>query len=81
MPAHRAKKTSDKLKDADWEMMAHPSYSPDIGSSDYHLFSAFLHAIGDTEFENDVKLLLNKSIDSKPRDFRMKDFQTMSERW
>ena len=82
-PAHRAKKTSDKLKEAGWEIMVHPPYSPDLAPSDYHLFTALQRAIGDTEFENeeDVKSFLDNFIVSKPRDFWMKGIKTLPERW
>ena len=46
-PVRRAKKTSDKLKEAGWEIMAHPPYSPDLSPSDFHKFTALQRAIGD----------------------------------
>ena len=51
-PAHHAKKTSDKLKEAGWEIMMHPPYYSDLTPSDYHLFTALQCVIGNTEFEN-----------------------------
>ena len=70
-PAHCAKKTADKLKEAGWEIMVHQPYSPDLASSDYHLFTVLQRAYGNTEFESeeDVKSFLVNFIVSMPRDF------------
>ena len=83
VPAHRAKKTSEKLKEAGWEIMVHHPYFPDLAPSDYHLYTALQRAIGDTELENedDVKSFFDNFIVSKPRDFWMKGIKTLPERW
>lgn len=36
--SHTALVTKHKLKSFGWEVMQHPSYSPDLASSNYHLF-------------------------------------------
>ena len=80
--AHRAKKTSNKLKEAGWEIMVYPPYFSDLPPSDYHLFTAFRSAIGDTEFENedDMKSFFDNFIVSMPRDFWMKGIKTLPQR-
>ena len=35
-----------------WENLPHPSYSPDIAPSDYHLFRSFQSFLDDTECMN-----------------------------
>ena len=35
---HTSLVTRKKLLELDWEVMTHPSYSPDLATSDYHLF-------------------------------------------
>jgi len=35
---HVAKTVQETLQVLNWEILSHPSYSPDISPSDYHLF-------------------------------------------
>jgi histone-lysine N-methyltransferase SETMAR len=35
---HISKMTQQKIKELNWEILDHPPYSPDLASSDYHLF-------------------------------------------
>ena len=35
---HTSKITRQKLEEFGWEVLPHPSYSPDLAPSDYHLF-------------------------------------------
>jgi transposase len=39
---HTAASTRALLKHFNWELFDHPSYSPDLAPSDYHLFT-YLH--------------------------------------
>ncbi|GFW08066.1 mariner Mos1 transposase [Trichonephila clavipes] len=68
-PNHRAKPTKDIVKALDWEPLAHAAYSPDLASSDYHLFASLGHALADhcfTSYEN-VKSWLDDWLASKDR--------------
>ncbi|GBP34661.1 Mariner Mos1 transposase [Eumeta japonica] len=38
------------LKTLDCEVLPHPPYSPDIASSDYHLFRSMAHALSEQRF-------------------------------
>ncbi|GFU21948.1 mariner Mos1 transposase [Trichonephila clavipes] len=44
-PNQRAKPTKDIVKALDWEPLAPAAYSPDLASSDDHLFSSLGHAL------------------------------------
>jgi hypothetical protein len=35
---HTANMTKATIQELDWEILPHPPYSPDLASSDYHLF-------------------------------------------
>ena len=35
---HPARLTSESIAKMGWEVLPHPSYSPDLANSDYHLF-------------------------------------------
>jgi hypothetical protein len=36
-----------------WEVLAHPSHSPDLATSDYHLFSKLKESLGGKTFSKD----------------------------
>ncbi|GBP49099.1 Mariner Mos1 transposase [Eumeta japonica] len=42
---HVAVPVKNYLKTLNWEVLPHPPYSPDIVSSDYHLFRSMAHAL------------------------------------
>jgi hypothetical protein len=44
---HTAEKTTKLLEKFDWENLDHPSYSPDLASSDFHLFPKMKEFFGD----------------------------------
>ena len=37
-PAHKAKMTQDLLRSFKWEILEHPSYSPNLAPCDFYLF-------------------------------------------
>jgi len=47
---HTSLMTRQKLRELGWEVLMHPLYSPDIASSDYHLFRSLQNSL------NGVKL-------------------------
>ncbi|GFY19024.1 mariner Mos1 transposase [Trichonephila clavipes] len=51
-PSHRDKPTKDIIKALGWEPLAHAAYSPDLFSSDYHLFLSMGHALADQRFSS-----------------------------
>ncbi|CAK9803058.1 Mariner Mos1 transposase [Anthophora quadrimaculata] len=55
---HVAKSVTKKLSKFNWEILPHPPYSPDIASSDYHLFRALQHFLVGKKFEN-IDILKN----------------------
>ncbi|UYV76480.1 hypothetical protein LAZ67_14000555 [Cordylochernes scorpioides] len=49
-PAHNATVVKNTIKDLGWELLPHPPYSPDLASSDYHLFTFLGHALKSRNF-------------------------------
>ena len=47
---HVAKVVKETLEALNWDVLRHPSYSPDITPSDYHLFRSMAHGLADEEF-------------------------------
>jgi transposase len=40
-----------------WELFDHPSYSPDLAPSDYHLFTYLKNRLGSQRFSNNEELM------------------------
>ena len=49
-PSHTAESVRYTLEILSWEVLSHAAYSPDLGSSDYHLFSPMGHALAEQRF-------------------------------
>jgi histone-lysine N-methyltransferase SETMAR len=43
---HTAARTLETLRKLKWELMEHPAHSPDLASSDFHLFGQLQEALG-----------------------------------
>ena len=59
------------LETLNWEVLPHPAYSPDLASSDYHLFSSIGHALAERHFDSyeDVRKWLDEWFASKDEFF------------
>ena len=57
-PAHRALATHKKLAYLDFQCLDHPSYSPDVTPSDYHLFPGLKKQLKDRHFSSTRRSLL-----------------------
>ncbi|KHJ80258.1 transposase [Oesophagostomum dentatum] len=64
---HVAQCTLDKIESLGWELLPHPSYSPDAAPSDYYLFSSLKCYLTGKRFFNvaEVKSMLSQYFDSK----------------
>lgn len=62
--AHVAKPVQDTIKALKWEVLPHPSYSPDLAPPDYHLFRSMAASLRGRHFVNfeDLKNWLDKWI-------------------
>jgi histone-lysine N-methyltransferase SETMAR len=53
---HTANITKAAIQELDWEVLPHPSYSPDLAPSDYHLFCSLSNNLRRVSFNNDAEL-------------------------
>jgi len=54
---HTSFQTTDHIKkELGWDLLPHPSYSPDISPSDYHVFLALKNFFRGRQFQNDEEL-------------------------
>jgi len=64
---HVAAPIKTYLETLKWEVLPHPSYSPDIAPSDYHLFRSMTHGLSEQHFilYKDTKNCIDDYIASK----------------
>ena len=72
-----------KLKELDWEVLPHPPYSPDLASSDYHLFRSLHNFLKDKIYQNkdEVKTDLDSFFISQTEDFYRDGISRLVQRW
>ncbi|EGI67885.1 Mariner Mos1 transposase, partial [Acromyrmex echinatior] len=80
---HVAKPVKKYLEGVKWEILLHPPYSPDIASSDFHLFRSMQSALSGELFNSyeDIKKWLDEWIASKEPDFFIRGIRLLPERW
>jgi histone-lysine N-methyltransferase SETMAR len=54
---HTAARTPALLERINWELFDHPSYSPDLASSDYHMFTYLKYWLGSQLFNNNEEFM------------------------
>lgn len=52
-PAHKSRVAMAAIKDAGFELMEHPPYSPDLAPSDFYLFPRLKEHLGGQKFDDD----------------------------
>jgi histone-lysine N-methyltransferase SETMAR len=48
---HVSEMTQKKIKDINWGILDHPPYSPDLATSNYHLFRSLQNHLNNKKFE------------------------------
>jgi len=83
VPSHTSIMVQNYLETLNWEVLSHPAYSPDLASSDYHLFSSMGHALAEQHFDSyeDVRKWLYKWFASKDEKFFWRGIHKLLERW
>jgi len=79
---HLAKPVQTYLQTLKWEVLAHPPYSPDIASSDYHLFRSMAHGLFAEKFTSyeECKNWIDSWIASKDEAFFRRGIHLLPER-
>lgn len=80
---HVAKPVKTYLETLQWEVLPHPPYSPDIASSDFHLFRSMAHGLADQRFHSyeEAKKFIDSWIASKDMSFFRRGIHILPERW
>ena len=71
------------LQELEWEVLQHPTYSPDLAPTDYSLFCALSNHMRGVTFDNkeDLKNWLKKFFDTRVGDFWRNGIDKLVERW
>jgi [histone H3]-lysine36 N-dimethyltransferase SETMAR len=71
------------LEGVNWEVLAHPPYSPDIAPSDFHLFRSMKIALSGERFSSgeDLQKWVDSWISSKDPEFFFRGIQSLPKRW
>jgi transposase len=69
-----------KLK---WDVLPHPSYSPDLAPSDYHLFGPMKRVLGGKWFRNNDEVIaaVQSCIHEQPKTFFETGIKKLPKRW
>jgi transposase len=80
---HTASTTKAAIKELDWEILPHQSYSPDFAPSDYHLFRSLSNNLRGVSFNNESETQnwLDESFTAKPADFFKRGIENLPECW
>ena len=76
------KVVKETLEAFSWDVLPHPSYSPDIAPSDYHLFRSMVHGLAEQHFTSnkEAKNWVNSQIASKDEGFFKRGIRMLPER-
>ena len=80
---HVAKMTLAKIAELNWEIMLHPSYSPDLSPTDFHLFLSLDNHMKNRTFniEDDLTTEVHSFFQSKTKDFYKNGITKSLNRW
>ena len=80
---HSARMTQEKIRQLGWEVLPHPSYSPDMAPSDYHLFHSLEQNLRDRTFRNmdDFNSSLTAFFASKDKKIFRNGINKLEKRW
>ena len=80
---HAALGNRQKIAELDWKILSHPSYSPDLAPSNYHLFLSLQNFLRGKKFKNeeDIKQALANFFASKDETFFKNRIYKLSARW
>jgi histone-lysine N-methyltransferase SETMAR len=80
---HVSKMTQQKIRELGWELLPHPTYSPDIAASDYHLFRSIQNYLNRKKFNNtdEVNSAISEFFASKPPQFYRNGIEKLPKRW
>ena len=80
---HRSSVACQTINDLQWELLSHPTYSPDTAPTDYYLFHSLQNTLAEQHFktEDEVRKVIDEFIASKDQAFWRRGIHQLPERW
>ena len=80
---HKSMKTMVKLNDLRFELLPHPSYSPDRALSDFSLFADLKKMLQSKRFSSDDEVIAATEayFEAKDKSFYKKGIESLEKRW
>jgi histone-lysine N-methyltransferase SETMAR len=80
---HVSEMTQQKIRELNWEILDHLPYSPDLATSDYHLFRSTQNHLNNKKFERfeEVNDAILAYFEPKPRSFYKARIEKLVTRW
>ena len=80
---HTSKNVKKTIKDLGWQILQHPTYSPDLSPTDFYLFRHLQKSLLEKKFikEDDVKNHIKSFFESKEPSFFEKGIKKLSKKW
>jgi len=80
---HTARSTVAPIQDLSFECLSHLPYSPDLASSDFHVFGPLKEAMEGKSFRSDkeVQQAVYEWLRSQPKDFFSRVIHALPKRW
>jgi len=73
--------TLEKIENIGWEVLRHPPYSPDLASSDYHLFGFVKMQVQHYETNEALQTALRQCLLAAGTEFYCKGIFRLPELW
>ena len=82
-PAHKAEVAMAAIREAGFELLEHPPYSPDLAPSDFYLFPRLKEQLRGRKFEDndEVMAAVEAFFESCDQDFFSKGIRALEKRW
>ena len=80
---HRAASVVQMLTEWDWEVLAHPPYSPDLSPCDLHLFAALKEPLRGVRFDciDDINNAVSAQLRNLQKDGLRNGVSRLPQRW
>lgn len=80
---HVSKLTQQKIEQLGWEVLSHPSWSPDLAPSNYHLFRYLRHHLCNKHYEDsdEIKADLTDFFELQSASFYKRGIELLPARW
>ena len=76
---HTAARTMAKIEELGWELLVHPSYSPDLAPSDFHLFGPLKSHLRGNHFDSDAAVIdaVSNWLRTQPTEFYARGIENL----